>query len=223
MKFYYLSPPDPKGDPHLIFNGIRKSPWLVIKPRYKRFQCACGKIDFDGVFEEGFDSDVKIREKGDFVITLDGFTLATRKVVETIEEKQFYGLSWKAISNADWYVLNVVERVPGDEGAYDRRKPVCKVCSRAKVTVGLIVLERQIAVGKVKGAFFSTTFDRGGSLNGNREIFATEDVLVAFRDAGIKGVTFNRLATEEEESAFKAAKRAGKIYIPPKDRFTVLK
>ena len=86
-----------------------------------------------------------------------------------------------------------------------------------------VVLVRQIQVPENSGTFFAPVFDRGGSLNGDRDKLVTEDVVQAMKSAGIKGVTFERLATAEEEMESKSVRQHGKEYKPPKDRFVTLR
>lgn len=225
MKIYQLSASDPKDRVRLLFTELLGPPFLSIKPRYARFQCpnpSCKKIDHDGVFAEGFEVGLRIREKRDLLTASEGFTCVSERVVQLVERCHFAGLRWKQLIGTSWYVVNKECHVTADVNAYQRRGPLCEICGRPREVSGAIQFLRQIVPPEGPGNFFAPTFDRGGSLNGDRDLFLTEDIVEEFRMSGIKGGTCRRLLTSDEEAEFHASQRDKKLFMWPKGAKIVL-
>ena len=225
MKYYELFASDPKGDVRLLFTELPGPPFLSIRPRYARFQCpnpSCKKIDHDGVFADGFEAGLRIREKRDLLVASEGFTCVSERVVQLIERCRFAGLRWKPLAGTEWYVLNAECHVTADVNAYQRRGPLCELCGRPREVSGSIQFLRQIVPPEGPSNFFAPTYDRGGSLVGDRDLFLTEDIVEEFRKSGIKGGMCRRLLTSEEEEEFHASQRDKKLFKWPKGSIVVL-
>lgn len=208
MNYFQFFPNDQVHNNWLMFTEQKTPPYVVLRPRYLDCVCPipnCKKIDHDKAFAEGFDDDIKIRARGDIMDTSEGFTCINDKAKNVIESSGFVGLSLKEIPKTGWWVANVVHRVKADQNAYTITKAVCDRCGRPKETIGLIRCLNQIEVPSNTGTFFSPTFDRGGSRNGDRDLFFTEDIVSIFKQQKLKGGMFTRLLTPAEYADVKAA------------------
>jgi len=206
MNYFQFFPHDQTQFNWLIFIAHREPPYLTVMPRYSKYVCPkCKKIDHEKVFEEGFADGLRIRAKGDFFGSDEGFECFSEEVLRIIEESGFTGLLFKPIPGTKWFVINLRRRVEADNNAYKWSRNVCDVCNRPKEVTGLITFLSQIRVPQEAKTFFGPTFDRGGSMNGDRDLFVTEDIVFRFKEKKIKGGMFQRLLTAEEESLFKEA------------------
>ena len=206
MKYYELHPNDQRDNNWLMYCEQYDDPYLTLKPRYIECVCVkCRAIDHDRAFAEGFDQGLKIRARGDLLITSEGFYCFSDKVRSVIEAAGFQGLSLKVIPGTGWHVVNAVCRVEADRSAYAATKPFCDSCGRPKELIGLIRCIDQIQAPATMGTFFAPVFDRRGSMNGDRDLFLTEDILLHFKSHGIKGGMCARLLTGAEYAAVKAA------------------
>ena len=132
-----------------------------------------------------------------------------------IDESGFRGLEAKTVGDGNWFVINETWRVPVDSATYEISKNTCSNCGRAGVT-GLFDYLSQIEVPAESGIFFTPTFDRRGSWNGNRDLFATEDIAIRLKERGIKGGYFTRLLDRSEEEAMRKRIAGGKLFKLPK-------
>lgn len=206
MNYFQFFSHDQEQFNWLIFDAHREPPYLTVKPRYSQHVCPkCIKIDHDRVFEEGFEEGLRIRAKGDFFGSDEGFECVSDNVLRVVEQGGFAGLAFKPIPGTKLHVMNLRRQVDADKNAYKYSKGVCEVCKRPKEITGLIKFLSQIKVPDEPRTFFGPTFDRGGSMNGDRDLFATEDIVLRLKEQRIKGGTFQRLLTTEEESLFKEA------------------
>lgn len=205
MNYYELVPNDQTHNNWLLFAELKEPPYLVVKPRYVGYVCPkCKKIDHDKAFVEGFDDGLKIRARGDLLCTSEGFLCVSEKVRQIINLKEFSGITLKAIPRTDWWVVNASCRVQADDSAYTLGKPYCEACGRAREAIGLIRCLSQIERPRGKGTFFSPTFNRCGSMNGDRDLFVSEDIVAEFKLQGVKGGMFARLLTQEEYAQVRA-------------------
>jgi hypothetical protein len=206
MNYYELVPNDQVHNNWLLFKERKEPPYVLVEPRYSDCVCPkCKKIDHDKAFAKGFEEPIRIRARGDLLVTSEGFICISEKAKQVIESFRFGGLTLKAIPNAGWWVVNVTCRVEGDQSAYTVTKPSCDQCGRPKETIGLIRCLNQIKAPNQVGTFFSPTFDRGGSMNGDRDVFVTEDIVSQFKQQKLKGGMFARLLTPMEFAEIKAA------------------
>src|SRR5690242_15431496 len=101
MNYYRFSPNDQSWNNWLLFTEHRENPPLRIKERYQHLVCPkCRQFDFDAAFKGGFDLDVKIRAKGDIVLTQDpaeGFYCVNEKLRNIIEKKNIKGIRFKVL------------------------------------------------------------------------------------------------------------------------------
>lgn len=206
-----------------MFTEQKSSPYVVLKSRYGDCVCPeCKSIDHDKAFAKGFDADIKIRAKGDMLCTSEGFICFSERVLTVIESAGFSGITLKPIPESAWYVVNSACRLNADQTAYKMTKPFCNQCGRPKECIGLIRCLNQIDVPRERGTFFSPVFDRGGSMNGDRDLFATEDIVTCFKQQGIKGGMFARLLTPPEFEKIKAAGLEKNLPKWPKDSRVIL-
>jgi hypothetical protein len=223
MNYYQFFPHDQVRNNWLMFTQQKSPPYVGLQTRFSRCVCPkCKKIDHDKAFAEGFDEPLKIRAKGDLFGTSEGFICFSDKAKQVIESFRFGGLTLKTIPNAGWWVVNVTCRVEADQGAYTVTKPSCDQCGRPKETIGLIRCLNQIKAPNQVGTFFSPTFDRGGSMNGGRDVFVTEDIVSQFKQQKLKGGMFARLLTPIEFAEIKAAGAEKNPLKWPKDSRVVL-
>lgn len=206
MNYYEFVSHDQVHNNWLLFTEQRVAPYVLVRPRFGDCVCLkCKSIDHDKAFAKGFDEDIKVRAKGDLMGTSEGFTCISEKARNVIESAGFTGLSTKEIPKTGWWVVNVANRVRADQSAYTISKQVCDLCGRPKEVIGLIRCLNQIEVPSAAGTFFSPTFDRGGSMNGDRDLLVTEDIVSQFKQQKLKGGMFARLLTPTEFAEIKAA------------------
>ncbi len=223
MNYFQFFPHDQHRNNWLMFTEQKEPPYVSVKPRFCGCVCPkCKKIDHDKAFAEGFDEALKIRAKGDLFGTSDGFVCVSEKAKQVIESFGFGGITVKAIPNAGWWVVKVIRRVNADQSAYTVTKPFCEQCGRPKATIGLIRCLNQIQAPDQVGTFFSPTFDRGGSMNGGRDVFVTEDIVSQFKQQKLKGGMFARLLTPTENAEIIAAGAEKNPLKWPKDSRVIL-
>ncbi len=163
MNYFQFFSHDQEQFNWLIFDAHRDPPYLTVKPRYSQHVCPkCIKIDHDRVFEEGFEEGLRIRAKGDFFGSDEGFECVSDSVLRVVEQSGFAGLAFKPIPGTKWHVMNLRRQVDADKNAYKYSKGVCEVCKRPKEITGLIKFLSQIKVPDEPRTLFGPTFDRGG-------------------------------------------------------------
>jgi hypothetical protein len=211
MNYHELILNDQNWNNWLLFTEHKKTPWLSIKPRYQHLLCPkCKKFDHDDAFKEGFDSEIRIRGRGDIIRTDDGFRCVNEKVKRTIERAHLKGLGLKPLGDTGWYVINVTLRVSGDSTVYRLHKPFCRHCNRPSEITGIWGFQSQLRPPKEGKSFFSTIFDRCCSGNADRDIFVTEDIVRLWKDHGVKGGMFERLLNADEEAQVRDSIARGK-------------
>jgi len=218
MNYYQLVPNDQIWNNWvLLIERINER--LRIRERYRKPVChECFQFDYDTVFREGFDPDIKIRARGDIVQTDDGLYCVRENLKQVFKRHRSRGLVFKRLGSSAWYVVNITLRVSGDKRVYktdciDGRR-YCPACKRAVSVYGLFEFERQLAVPKQSRAFFTTVFKREGH-HSAPDVFATEDIARLLQDAGIKGGMFRKLLNPKEEAQLEASIRRGKERWPP--------
>ena len=196
---------------------------MTVKPRYARFVCReCMKINHEKVFAEGFDPGLRIRANADLLGSEEGFYCVNERARRVIEINGFQGLSLKPLEGRPWYVVNVARRVRADQTAYTYSIEKCTECGRPKDVTGLITFLDQIEAPSKPGTFFGPTFDRCGSMNGDRDLFVTEDIVLAFKEGGITGGIFEKLLAGKEKAQFDQAVASGTVFKWPKGTKIVL-
>jgi hypothetical protein len=205
MTYYQFTPDDQQCSNWLLFEEKSKFGDVAVKSAYREFVCErCMSIAHDRAFAVGFEKGAKVRAKGDFFFSSDGFLCVSEKVKQVIDSLGYGGLVLKIIPDTKWYVVNVTLRVDADQGAYTGKNR-CNVCDKAR-QYGRIICLVQIDAPQQSGVFFTPVFDRGGSTNAERDFFATEDIVAEFKRQGLKGGLFSRLLTPSELEAVKAAR-----------------
>jgi hypothetical protein len=217
MHYFSFATYDQAYNNWVMFDPRPESPYAVLKDRFKVFCCPlCKRFSHDEVFNAGFDNNVRIRAKGDIFTSDEGFHCVSSKLHSLIQDKGFQGLECKPICDGKWFVANEVYRVNADASVYEIGKAVCANCGRPRDLTGLFDYLSQIAVPSEQGTFFTPVFDRRGSWNGNRDLFATEDVVQSLKQNAIKGGCFTRLLDQSEEKANRERIASGKLFKLPK-------
>lgn len=223
MNSYQFFADDQHYNNWLAHSEQEEAPYVVIRPKYERLLCPkCKRFDHDRVFAEGFEENVRIRARGNIIQTEDGFYCVDSRVKEWVELHHIKGVALKALPGTDWNVMSVTCRVEADRSDYSYSKASCAVCSRSNEITGVILLASRIAAPQCCGTFFAPEFDRVGGFSGNRDVFVTEDVVLGFKELGLKGGTFQRLLSAEEEPAFRAAVERKQAFKWPKGARIVL-
>jgi len=223
MNYFQYYPQDQARNNWLMFTEQKDPPYVLVKERYRHFICAgCSGFDHDLVFNEGFDPGLKIRAKGNLLGTTDGFYCVDDEAKKVIESSRFVGLTFKPLPETKWHVVNTTCRVSADKSSYRSTKPPCSVCHRQRGSVGLIRFLSQIEAPKENGVFFSPIFSRSGAMDGNRDLFVTEDILAVFKERGIKGGMFEKLLNRDEEVCFTEAAAVKAPFKWPKGARAVL-
>jgi len=213
MNYYQFSPNDQMWNNWLLFDEQKQEPRLLVKDQYKRLVCPkCLKFDYDKAFKAGFDSEIRIRARGDFLESSDGFLCVSEKLKRLIYEQGVCGVSLKPAGKSGWHVVNVTIRVEADQQALKANKPICHSCKRPGSVTGSFYALRQIEVPPKRTAFFTTILERNGC---DRDAFVTEDVLQMFIKGKFKGGEFHKLLTTEEEAHLTATAAKGKPRWPP--------
>lgn len=221
--YFYLSPHDQPTDNHLLWLTSRNPPYLTLRPRYAGLVCpSCAKFDYDAVFNEGFDADIDICAKGNFFQSMDGFYCLDDKCRSLIERFKIGGLAVKPLSDSGWHVCNIRCRVDGDINVYTVHKPFCGQCGRPKGGVtGLVQFQSDIEPPAGEALFFGLTFDRQG-YNGDRDLFAIEDVVFKMKEAGLRGLTCFKLLVEPDATKLRSAIEQKETFKWPKGTRIIL-
>ncbi len=216
MNYYQFWPSDLRNPIWLLFKQHKAEPEVILKPRYAELCCPqCRRFDHDAVFAFGFDDDVKAQTKFDFLRTGEGFLCVRSPVVQFFEKNRVLGLAFKKIPTTQFSVLKVTERVEADRSVYVPSRPFCTLCGRPRGVTGVFEFRRQIRLPSSGGRVVLPLFSREGSRNRDRDIFASEDVVMGLKAAGFRGGQFQRLLKGEEEAAFNAAVQKNEVYERP--------
>jgi hypothetical protein len=179
-----------------------------IPPRaiYKDLVCPkCFQADHTQIFKRGFPIDLVINWKDDLVTTNDEFLCLNEKAKAVIEKHKIGGIKLKQLGDTKRYVASITTKVAADKSVYEVGNDIvtgrkyCSACKRALAVTGLFEFERQLSLPRNKRTFFTPEFQRPGR-NAGTEIFVTEEVVDIFKKAGLKGGSFCRLFSAEEES-----------------------
>lgn len=220
---FYLVPQDQPTDNHLLWLTSRNPPYLLLRPRYAGLVCpACSKFDYDAVFNEGFYPDMDVRAKGNFFQSKDGFYCFDEKFRLFVERFKIGGLAMKPLGDSGWHVCNICCRVDGDTSVYTFHKPFCGQCKRPKGGVtGLVRFQSEIQPPTGEGLFFGLVFDRM-SYNGDRDLFATNDVVFRMKESGLRGLTCFKLLTEPHATQLRSAMKRNEVFKWPKGTRIIL-
>lgn len=221
--YFYLSPHDQPVDNRLMGLTSRNPPYVTLRARYSGLICpTCSKFDHDAVFNEGFDADIALRGKGNFFKSADGFYCLDDKFRSFIDQFNIGGLEIKSLGASGWHVCSIRCRVDGDPGVYTKHKPFCAQCARPKGGVtGLVRFQSEIKPPQKEALFFGLTFDRHG-YNGDRDLFATEDVVMKMKEADLRGMTGFKLLVEPEAAKFRSAIERNEVFKWPKGTRIIL-
>jgi hypothetical protein len=187
-----------------------------MKPEYRDLCCKkCGRYDSYKMFDAGFADPVLIRIKGDFGHTSDRVFVISDKFLKALKRARVGGYETKPIGGSGWHALRVTLLVNHREGVVKTQKPICSECGRPKSAFGSFEYLRELSLPKEVNTFFSTTTTWHRAFS-DRDLFITEDLLMALKKAGISGGYCVRLLTDEELKKQKAkAKEGVNFWIPP--------
>lgn len=217
MNCYRFVQNDQRHNNWLLFTESTEPPYVTIRPDSTRFVCGrCKAIDHDSAFKNGFPSGLKIRARSNVFMTSEGFFCFDDQVRQIAVDSGFEGIAFQKLIGTRWNAINVTCRVQADPTAYEYSKNVCPQCQRPIGVGGLIRFLSQITVPDRTGTFFAPTFDRCGSMNGDRDLFVTENIVLRFKEQRVKGGMFERLLTKEEEARFRAVVAANQVFRWPK-------
>lgn len=190
------------------------------KARFASLVCpSCRQADQGEIYRKGPDPLTRIRARGDFVRTDDGFFCVNSRLRSLLEAHRVLGVKFKRVGTSGWHVMNVTCRVKHEQGVYrvckglDGKK-YCSKCNRPTSVAGIHEFESQID----KRARALTIFTTQPPLISGPEMFFAEDVVQILKVAKIKGGMFLRLLKKDEETAYKASVKAGKERLPPHSR-----
>lgn len=198
------------------FFGPQAEGEMRMKPEYLPLCCKkCGRYDDDPVFDVGFREPVTIRIRGDFSHTQDRVFVVSEKFLNAIRKAKVRGYETKPVGKSGWHAFRATERVGFRDGVMKLVEPTCPECKRADGTTGMFKHLSQLSVPKSRNTFFTT--EKGWpTMLWDRWIFATEDVVQALKEAGIKGGYFNRLWTDDEVRMAEEKAKQGKEWKPPR-------
>ena len=176
---------------------------LRFKPQYSGYRCkSCRRFDGYAVFDEGFDDDVKIRIKGDFGHTTDRIFVVNDRFVHAIQSVDAKGYELKPLGKSGWHALRVNCFVEIAPGVIKVTNVSCSDCGRANEAWGLVQRISEVQIPPTKMSFFASSKSMPYMFL-DREIFVTEDLLMALKSNGIKGGYALRLFTDEEWAKLK--------------------
>jgi hypothetical protein len=202
MNSYRFVSNDQPWNNWLLFLEFKEDLRLIVRQRYDQLVCPkCNRANHDDVFDSGFDEGVRIRGRGDILTTDDGFLLFNQAAVTVLKQQRIRGVRLKEIPKTPWYVAQVTERRKFDQSVYVSHEPLCSACGRPDCITGLIDYESQIDIPKEGRTLFTTAV--GFATLRRRDIFLTEDVVLALKASGLKGGEFMRLLNGKEEEAMK--------------------
>jgi hypothetical protein len=219
MRRYLFSPDDQDWNNWLLFVEKDDEP-LQVKPKYRTLVCPeCLQYDRDKVFRRGFDSELRIRARGDIFQTADGFYCVNERLRGIFQKHRIQGMKLKKLGKGGWYVVSLTLRVNADRRVYKTEKDLdgrkfCPLCKRALSVYGIFEFEKQIDSPKAARALFTTVFDREG-VHSSPDLLITDDVVKILKEAKIKGGSCDRLWTDEEARTVAAKEKAGAEWRPP--------
>ena len=164
---------------------------------------------------------MRLRARGDLIETSDGFYCGNAKFVRAVRRGEFAGIALKPVGPEGWHVVNVKRRFAAHPRVYRQSKRTCPRCGRPEDGSGLVEYASQIARPAAGGTFFTTKSTRLGARYSDRDLFATEDVALALKRAGVKGGTFRRLLNADEEKRARKAERDGTAARIPRAYFVL--
>ena len=128
MKYFQLFLNDQECKNWIAFQEIRKPPYVMLRARYGDLICPkCERFSHEDVFERGFDTDIRIRAKGDIIRSEDGFDCVNERVRSLIEKNRFQGIVLKQLPNTDWYAAKITCCVDADRSAFKFSGPFCQL------------------------------------------------------------------------------------------------
>jgi hypothetical protein len=188
MRFYRFTANDQRRSNWLIHRWIRRPdgvPDYVPGVLYKDLVCpACARVNYDKVFQVGFEKAHKIRGKGDILATDDNFLCVKESVVNLLKKKAIGGAQFKRIADTEWHVVNIVARVPTVVGVYQTQSPPCSTCGGARHLGGYVDQIIQFREPPPRRSLFSSVESRERD---DRDLMFDDYVLNVLVEAGITG------------------------------------
>jgi hypothetical protein len=185
-----------------------------MKAQYDSVRChRCGRYSDDDVFKVGFFDPFFINVKGDFDFTGDRVPIINDKFVKVLQKEKVRGYETKKLGRTGWHALKATTRVKFSPKIMKPSGKVCPECKRSRDMSGRFHNQCDVAVPNGAKTIFTT--ERGWhSTLWDRDIFMTEDVVLALKAAGIKGGYGRRLLTEEDLAKAKELAKEGKRLKP---------
>lgn len=217
MNHYEFFSCDQRWDNWLVYAYHDTDPPLRVRERYENLTCAhCFCFDHDAAYARGFEPNYRVRAAGDLFQSDDGFLCVNNKVLKLLKTHRVGGFRTKPLGNGRWHVLKITKRVSCDKTSYERDE-FCPICGRAVSVGGVLEFARRVN-GPNKGpTFFTTQFEPQGRYR-NRAILVTEQIVELFKKHGIKGGTFSKLLSSEEEKKLNESIAKRKERWPPHTR-----
>lgn len=222
QSIYVFYPDDQRSNNWLLFEEHGESGAVKVKPEHQHLFCPkCSKYDPEAAFGGPITLQTKIRAKGDTCLTSDGFLLISEKLNALLESKRIEGLERRPLADSGWHLARAPHRVPADDSRLERGTPVCRKCKLPRYFGGGFHFRSQLGSVCPNSMFFTTNLETCSVNALARRLFATEDIVLTLKEAGMKGGEFHRLLNAEEEAQVLATGAQGKAKWP-KNHFIVL-
>ena len=188
-----------------------------MKPQYQNLCCRkCGRYEAEKMFEVGFDDPVTMRFKGDYGHTSDRIFSVSNRFLNVLKKTNIGGYETKPLGTSGWHALQATLLVDHANNVVDDSGPVCQECGRALECGGLFKYLSELSLPAQTNTFFTTKTSWPSCHASDRDVFITEDVLLALKEGGIVGGYCSRLWTEEEFKKQKEKEKQGiKFWKPP--------
>ena len=171
-----------------------------MKPRYNPLRCqTCGRYDSYDIFDEGMDGEVNIRIMGDFGHTDDRIFVISSRFLDVLTSIQAKGYETKALGESGWHAFKITRLVQLVPNLVQFSGPVCSSCGRADDAFRLVQFVGQIEAPDEPNTFFAS-LKAHPYFRGDRQIFLTEDIALALKQAKIKGGYCKKVLSNEEWS-----------------------
>lgn len=178
---------------------------MRIKEKYLKACCkTCRRYDEHDIFDIGFDGEVSIKIKGDFAHSNDRVLLVSDRFLSVLQTMEAKGFEAKPLGQSGWHALRATCLVEGVEGVIKDFGERCPECGRAEYSAGIHEkLSQLVGLPTSEKTVFTTRLGWPTAFY-DRDIFITEDIVVALKNAGIKGGYCTRLLLDKEWDEMKA-------------------
>jgi hypothetical protein len=163
---------------------------LRLKNRYDALRCTrCGKIDEIEALRAGGVEIFGFRPKYEFMATLDGVFLLSKRCWNVIADNRFRGIEPIELSQTTTQYCAIYfqpEFVRSHSMKGIKRYRLCDVCGRYGELKGMPPID-EIDIPSEKGIFFTTKPFGESPMGWEPTLFVSEDVLKVFRKEKVKG------------------------------------